>query len=154
MPTKPFDSALKDVVEDHPVDWAVLLGLRAATSVLMGLRHPAGLIQQLLKGLWPMWENVLEDSSVIREFVNRAKDSGIKIGEDRGIKIGEDRGIKIGQENATIKFRDALLRLGERRLGAPDALSRAKIEAITDIDRLASLYDQILQATSWHELLG
>jgi predicted transposase YdaD len=120
--------------------------LRAATSILMSLRHPAELIHQLLKGMWPMWENVLEDSSIIKEYVQRA--------EQRGVKIGEERGVKIGEERANARFRESLLRLGEKRFGPPDPVSRAAIEDVTDPDRLAMLGERVLEVTSWNELLA
>jgi predicted transposase YdaD len=123
--------------------------LRAATSVLLSLRHTPAEIGQLLKGMWPMWEQVLDDSSIIKEYVKR----GIKIGEDRGIKIGEDRGIKIGEDRTTGRFREALLKLGQKKFGAPDTATRAAIEGIADSERLALLHERILEVENWRQLL-
>jgi hypothetical protein len=132
--------------------------LRAATSVLMGLRHPPELIHHLLKGMWPMWENILEDSSIVKEYVERAVERAERRAEDRGIdrgiKIGEDRGIKIGEDRVSAKFRDALLRLGEKRLGSPDSATRAAIERIDDVDRLSALSEKVLDVANWHDLLA
>jgi predicted transposase YdaD len=128
--------------------------LRAATSILMSLRHSPDLIHQLLKGIWPMWENVLEDSSIIKEYVQRAEERGVKIGEERGVKIGEERGVKIGEGRVIASFREALLRLGEKRFGLPDNASRAAIENITDPGRLASLSERVLEVQSWQDLLA
>lgn len=108
--------------------------LRAATSILMSLRHPPGLIHELLKGKWPMWEHVLEDSSIIKEYMQR--------------------GVKIGEERASAKFREVLLHLGEKRFGPPDASTRAAIEALSDPDRLAALSERVLEAQNWQELLA
>jgi len=112
--------------------------LRAATTVLMGLRHSQDIIDQALKGLWPMWDHVLEDSSVIQEFVRR----------------GEKRGVKIGEERANARLRNVLLHLGQKQFGSPDAATRAIIDAIADPDRLAALSERVLEVKSWQELLG
>jgi len=112
--------------------------LRAATSVLMSLRHPPGLIRDLLKGMWPMWNDVLEDSSIIQEFVKR----------------GEDRGVKIGEVRANARLREILLHLGEKQFGPPESGSRAAIETLADPDRLAALTERVLEVKSWQELLA
>ncbi len=124
--------------------------LRAATTVLMGLRHPVDVIGSLLKGMWPMWEHVLEDSSVIQEFMRRGEQRGVKIGEERG----EERGIQIEKERASVRFRESLLRLGAKRFGPPDAAVRAAIESINDLYRLAALNERVLDVATWTELLA
>ena len=124
--------------------------LRTATTVLMGLRHSQDLIAHLLKGMWPMWNDVLEDSSVIQHLKQRAQ----QLGEEQGRKIGEERGVQIGEERASARFREALLRMGEKRFGPPDLQSRAIIENLTDPDRLAALSERVLDVKTWQELLA
>jgi hypothetical protein len=94
----------------------------------MSLRHPPGLIHELLKGMWPMWENVLEDSSIIKEYMERAE--------------------KRGEERANARLRGVLLRLGEKRFGPPDPLTRAAVETTTDPNRLAALSERVLEVQS------
>jgi hypothetical protein len=52
--------------------------------------------------------------------------------------------------------RQTLLRQGQSRLGPADAETRARIEAIDDLDRLDQLLDldRMLRASSWDELLA
>ena len=47
-----------------------------------------------------------------------------------------------------------LFRLGRKRFGQPKAAIKAKIEALTDLDRLEQLSDRVLDAKSWDELIG
>jgi hypothetical protein len=47
-----------------------------------------------------------------------------------------------------------ILREGTRRLGAPDDLTRSRIEAITDLDELERIFDRIATASSWSELFA
>lgn len=56
-----------------------------------------------------------------------------------------------GQAVEAIKI---LLRQGGKRFGPPDALTRATIEAIADIDRLEQLTERLLDVSSWDELLA
>ena len=120
--------------------------LRAATLILMGLRHPQDIILQAMKGLWPMWDHVLEDSSVVQEFIRR--------GEKRGIELGEKRGIEMAEQRALGKLRNILLRLGEKRFGPPDPLTRDIVESIQDSDRLALLSERVSEVQGWKDLLA
>ena len=101
-----------------------------------------------------MWDHVLEDSSIIQEFVRRGEERGVKIGEERGVKIGEERGVKIGQERTSAKLREVLLRLGEKQFGAPDPATRAVVDGLADPDRLAALSERVLEVKNWQELLA
>lgn len=47
-----------------------------------------------------------------------------------------------------------ILRLGEKRLGSPDESARAKLAAISDIDRLEEITDKIFEVSSWQELFS
>jgi hypothetical protein len=46
-----------------------------------------------------------------------------------------------------------ILLLGQARLGPPEEKVRTRLEAIADIDRLERLCKELLQATSWADLL-
>jgi hypothetical protein len=55
-----------------------------------------------------------------------------------------------GQEKA---WREAILRVGEKRLGPPDDASRAGFRTITDLPRLKRMIDRTVDAASWQEVL-
>jgi hypothetical protein len=46
------------------------------------------------------------------------------------------------------------LRQGRKRFGPPDTATKTAIEAITDLARLETLTERLLDVTSWQELLG
>jgi hypothetical protein len=50
--------------------------------------------------------------------------------------------------------RKILLLLGRRHFGEPSAEALAAVNALTDVQKLEELTVRLLQATSWHELLG
>jgi hypothetical protein len=49
--------------------------------------------------------------------------------------------------------RDALLRLGTKKLGPPDPRIQAEIATIDDLDRLNGLLERLLDVSGWDELL-
>lgn len=56
-------------------------------------------------------------------------------------------------EGAEKAFRQTLLRLGKIRFGPPGEAVTAKVQTITDLDRLEALLDRVLTASNWQELL-
>lgn len=107
--------------------------LRAATYLLMGLRYPREVVDQLLTGVRDM-----EESSTYQAILEKGIAKGIVTGIDRGKAEGE---------------RTVLVRLGTKKFGAPDAETRTALQAITDPRRLEELAERILVASSWEELL-
>jgi hypothetical protein len=55
-----------------------------------------------------------------------------------------------GQEKAT---REAILAVGEERLGSPEASVKAQVDNITDLDRLKRMVRRTAKAASWQEIL-
>jgi len=102
--------------------------LWTATFILMGLRYPAEFGVQLLKGVRQMRESTTY-MAILEE----------------GRALSDAEGAR--------RFRDTLLALGTKRFGAPDASTRAAIEAVTDQDRLTELTKHVLDVESWAELL-
>ena len=47
-----------------------------------------------------------------------------------------------------------LLRQGRKKFGEPDSATLARVERLTDIDRLDILTTRLLEVTSWEELLS
>jgi hypothetical protein len=105
--------------------------LRAATTVLMGLRHSDDIIQRVLQGASAMWEKIYEDSSVVQASMKRAE-----------------------QKGALAHARAQLLRLGKAKFGLPTAAHRATVNAIAELDRLDALGERLLTVNSWKELLS
>jgi hypothetical protein len=50
--------------------------------------------------------------------------------------------------------KETLLRLGRKRFGAPGPALEAKIEALTELERLEELTDRLLEVSSWDELIA
>jgi hypothetical protein len=109
--------------------------LRAATTILLGLRHPPDVVDGLLKGATAMWDDiidkVIEDSSISQVLIKR----------------GEQRG-------AVAEARKQLLRFGQAKLGPPDSSTLAALNAIVDLDRLDVLSERLLTVNSWNDLLA
>jgi hypothetical protein len=50
--------------------------LMAATKILMSLRHAVDQIRDAMKGASNMWNSILEDSSLVQEWLARAEQKG------------------------------------------------------------------------------
>jgi predicted transposase YdaD len=57
-------------------------------------------------------------------------------------------------EGRAEEARDALLRLGGKKLGKPSERVQTRLDAIDDLDRLNALLERILDVSSWDELLA
>ncbi len=110
--------------------------LWAATEVLMGLRYSKEQVEEFIRGVSAMILGIrgIEESSVYQDIFAK----------------GEAKGHVEGRVE---EARLAILRLGLKRFGQPDEGVRMMIDAIDDINRLNSLLDQILDVSSWGELL-
>jgi predicted transposase YdaD len=97
-----------------------------ATSMLLGLTHPKESLKTFLQGIGHMKE------SAMYELI-------LEEGLEKG-KIEEARQV--------------VRRLGERRLGPMSPAIQARIEAISDLGRLHSLQDRVLEVSSWDELMA
>jgi hypothetical protein len=63
---------------------------------------------------------------------------------------GVGRGLEQGR---LTQARSIVLRLGERRFGAPSAETRVAIERIASVERLEALAERVLDVENWQELL-
>ncbi len=108
-----------------------------ATSIVMGLQHPAEVIERLLRGVHEM-----EESSFYQYILTKGKAMGVVEGEVTGEARGEIRAA-----------RRLLLRQGERRFGPISPGDQTTIEAIADLDRLEGLADIVWNspAATWAE---
>jgi len=105
-------------------------GLMTASYVLLGLEHDDAFIQRVFQGVLQMRE-----SSTYQAILCEGREEG------RG-------------EGRVMEARALLLRQGEKRFGAPDAPTRAALEAMTDLARLEDLSLRLLEVESWAELLS
>lgn len=112
--------------------------LLAAEFVLMGLRHPAEVIEPLLRGVTRM-----EESSTYQAILTK--------GEHRGITKGVAKGRVEGRVEGMVL---SILRFGRRRFRTePSSLFVQRLNAITDMAVLEALEDRMLEANDWDELL-
>ena len=101
--------------------------LWTATLLLMGLRYPDELCNQLLEGIHTMRESATYQA-ILRE------------GRQEGVIEGE---------------RQLLLRLGTKQFGPPDPATVAAIEGIQDPDRIEAVAERIVDPDvhGWDDLL-
>jgi predicted transposase YdaD len=95
------------------------------------LKHLIEFTSQLLKGVRNMKESVTYQA-ILRE--------GKAEGLAEGLAEGELRGI-----------RRVLLNHGTRRFGRPPARIKAAIDAMTDLERVESPTQRVLEAKSWSD---
>lgn len=57
-------------------------------------------------------------------------------------------------EDRADEARRMILRLGQKQWGPPAEDVRARLQAITDIERLEQLGEALLDAASWSDLFG
>ncbi len=69
---------------------------------------------------------------------------------------GLEQGLQHGRQQGRVEEASALLiRIGTKKFGTPpSAEERAKIQLITDRDRLEQLTDQVFEVADWNDLLG
>ena len=129
-------------------DPQVMTTLWTATTVLMGLRHPREQVKSIIEGVRDMILGIrgIEESWVYQDIFAE--------GEAKGRAEGEAKGRAEGKaEGAVEEARNALLRLGRKKLGEPDERVLSLVAALGDLDRLNLLLDALLEAARWDDLL-
>lgn len=102
----------------------------AATFVLLGLRHSSEMAAALLRGVLTM-----KESTTYQMIVEEGRVEG-------------------RLEGTVSAYRNIIRRLGEERLGPPDAATVAALNSLSDPTVLEATSLRVLTATSWRELLG
>jgi len=126
--------------------------LWTATTVLIGLRHPREQVQSIIEGVRDMILSKLlgirgiEESWVYQDIFAEGEATG------RAEGWAEGRA-EIKAEGAVEQSRNALLRLGRKKLGEPDERVLSLLAALGDLDRLNLLLDALLEAARWDDLL-
>jgi len=129
-----LEGVLRAVAErlKREADPAALTELWTATTVWMGLRHPREQVKSMIEGVRDMILGIrgIEESWVYQDIFAEGK-----------------------AEGAVEEARNALLRLGRKKLGEPDERVLSLLAALGDLDRLNLLLDALLEAASWDDLL-
>jgi predicted transposase YdaD len=105
-----------------------------ASYIMMGLRYPQALIDQIMKGVEDMEESVTYQA-IIRK------------GEAKGLAKGK-------MEGAIEEARSILILLGTERWGKPSPTMIRRLARIHNRETLEQLTKQVLHANSWKELLA
>jgi hypothetical protein len=103
--------------------------IKIATELVMGLRYTPELIHLLLGD-----KMGIEESTIYQEIIQK--------GEARGEAIG-----------AVKEARKVILKLGRKRFGAPNNQIKTALKSMVDIAEIDRLWDKLLDANSWKELL-
>jgi predicted transposase YdaD len=103
--------------------------LWVSAYLLAGLLYPKDFTRPLFRGI-----RAMKESSSYQAILEEGREEGRSEGETK-------EAIKI------------LKKLGTRRFGSPDLSVLATIEAITDLERIESLSERLLDVSSWEELL-
>ena len=120
--------------------------LWAATYVLMGLKYNEAVIDTVLAGVMQM-----EESVTYQAILRRGMQDGMQQGIQQGMQQGIQQGIQQGSNQEAVRV---LLRQGRKKFGPPTAAHEAALAAVTDLARLESLSEQLLDANTWDELLA
>ena len=115
--------------------------LWAAVNILLGLRYDDELADQLLRGVLEM-----EDSTTYQAIIRKGRAEG------RAEALAEGRAEVERVSKALI--RRMILSLGRHRFGAAQAMTVAALEAIQDGERLMRIEENLLDATTWDDLLA
>lgn len=125
--------------------------LLTTSFTLYGLRHDAKTIRELYMSL----SQVLEDSTtyqwIIQQGFVRGEAEGRMVGMAEGKAEGRMAGRAEGKAEEAVAI---LLRQGRKRFGEPSKAQADTLAGITDLARLESLTDRILDAVSWDDLLA
>jgi len=99
-----------------------------------------------------MWSDPgLERTNELFQGVRKKRDSTTYQGIlEEGFLKGRKEGKMKGRAEEAQRL---LLHLGRKRLGDPDAAVKGSVHAISDVERLELLIDQITEVASWQDLL-
>lgn len=112
--------------EANPGDAAILW---TATYILMGLRFPSDVSQQLLQGV-----RAMKESTTYQAILEEGREWG-------------------REEGRAEEAQSLILRLGQKRLGHPTPEVEAALRAISDRAHLERIAERVLEVESWTDLL-
>jgi len=156
-----LEAVVRGVAErlKREADPELMTMLWGATTVLMGLRYERTQVQALITGVQAMIFGIrgIEESWVYQDMFAKAhaegEAKGRAEGEAKGRAEGEAEGEAKGRaEGAIEEARNALLRLGRKKLGEPDERVLSLLSELADLDRLNLLLECVLDAQRWDDL--
>ena len=100
--------------------------IAAACYVFAGLKFDKNLVERIFKG-----ENAMKESVTYLAILEEGREEG---------RIAQTRRI--------------LLLVGSQKFGPPDEVSRARVDAVSDVGRLENLAGRVLTASDWDDLLA
>jgi hypothetical protein len=106
--------------------------------VLMGLRYPKDLVDQLLSGV-----NTMKESVTYQAILEQGRIDGLTA----GVMLGMNQG-------ALSEARRILNRLGRKRLGPAEPNINAAIIDLEDTDKIEALCERLDEVSTWEELFG
>jgi predicted transposase YdaD len=115
--------------------------LWTAFFILLGLRYPPEFINRLREEVTAMLD--LRESSFYQTILEEGREEG----RQQGLQEGR-------QQGATEGAIRSLMRVGQDRFGPCDPEIAAKINAITEPDRVIELTARALRVSSWEELFS
>ena len=121
-----------------------------STYYLLGTKYDGAIINELLKGIGVMFE-----SSTYTATIEKGKAIGLREGilqgQREGILQGQREGILQGELTARRKL---IIKFGTERFGKPPREIVARLDAITDIERLDAILEHTITAQSWQDALA
>jgi predicted transposase YdaD len=148
-----LEAVVRGVAErlKREADPELMTMLWAATTVLMGLRYERAQVRALIEGVQAMIFGIrgIEESWVYQDMFAKAHAEGEAKGRAEGRAEGEAEGEARG---AIEEARNALLRLGRKKLGEPDERVLSLLSELADLDRLNLLLERVLDADRWEDL--
>jgi predicted transposase YdaD len=128
--------------------------LLSAAKILMGLRHPPPLVNELFEGVLAMFHG-LEESSIIQSWLEQGRAEGEVIGRAKGEVEGRAKGEVEGRAKGQVEaIRSMLMNQGEVKFGPAGPQIVEQVNRIHDADRLAALAIRLLTVETWEELLA
>jgi predicted transposase YdaD len=126
--------------------------------LLAGLRYERE-VTDMIKSLGRALRESRTYQEILREGLAEGREKGLAEGLAEGREKGLAEGLAEGREKGRAEGRAegerlALLRLGSRRLGAPDRRVAAAIDGLADLGRIERMIDRVLDARDWDDLLA
>ncbi len=110
----------------------------ATKELLMNLIYPESIANDLLQG-----KNYMRESTTYQAILREGKAEGIAEGIAQGLAQGKAEEAK-----------RLLLLLGRKQFGPAGEEVEAKIDAMSDVEKLEELNKRVLDVSSWSDLLA
>jgi predicted transposase YdaD len=117
--------------------------IAACTEILAGLRFEKKLISQLLR------EDIMRESVIYQDILQKGEEKGRKEGEKLGEQRGRELGEKLGRE---LGEQQTIIRLLTRKFGELDSSLVDKIKTL-NIEKLDNLADALLDFSNINNLV-